>query len=173
MRAQSAHAGNITRVRAERYTPSHTVHDVAVFQTTIPIASSPEAVWAILVDFERWRDWNPSVPDIHGDAQLGSTLRMTLAMPGRPSAKVKATLTEVVPGRRLCWHGNVGANWLFSGTRTFELDPQSDGTVLVTHIEDVRGVLFPVFRAAMGPAIQQHHDNLNEALKRRAETGAG
>jgi hypothetical protein len=67
----------------------------------------------------------------------------------------------------------VGADWLFSGTRTFELDPQADGTVLFTHVEDVRGLLFPVFRAAMGPAIQQHHDNLNEALKRRAEAGAG
>jgi hypothetical protein len=145
---------------------------VAVFRTTIPIAASPESVWAILVDFDRWHDWNPSVPDIHGDAQTGSNLTMTLAMPGRPSAKVKATLTDVVPARLLRWHGNVGGDWLFSGTRTFELHPQPDGTVLMTHVEDVRGLLFPVFRALMGSAIQHHHDNLNEALKQRAEASA-
>ena len=151
---------------------SNTVHSVTVFQTTIPIAASAEAVWQILIDFERWQDWNPSVPELRGDAQVGSTVRMTLAMPGRPSAKVKARLTDVVPARRLCWHGSVGADWLFSGTRRFELDPQPDGTVLVTHVEDVRGLLFPVFQAVMGPAVQKHHDDLNEALKRRAEAPA-
>ena len=149
------------------------MRNVAVFRTGFPIAASPEAVWAILVDFERWPDWNPSVPDIRGDLQVGSTLGMTLAMPGRPAAKVKATLTDVVPARLLRWHGSVGADWLFAGTRTFELDPQPDGTVLMTHVEDVRGLLFPLFRALMGSAIQHHHDNLNEALKRRAEASAG
>ena len=142
---------------------------MAVFRTTIPISATAESVWAILVDFERWQDWNPSIPDLRGEARRGSTVRMTLTMPGRPSAKVKATLTEVVPARRLRWHGKVGADWLFSGTREFALEPQPDGTVLFTHVEDVRGVFFPVFRAVMGLAIQQHHDNLNDALKRRAE----
>jgi hypothetical protein len=146
---------------------------MAVFQTTLPIAASPDVVWNILTDFERWPDWNPSIPDIRGSAQRGSTVSMTLVMPGRPSAKVMATLTEVEPLSRLCWHGNVGADWLFSGTREFTLEPQPDGTVHVTHVEDVRGLLFPVFRAVMGSAIQHHHDGLNEALKRRAETGAG
>jgi hypothetical protein len=66
-------------------------------------------VWAILIDFERWSKWNPSVRLIRGEAQVGSEVKLTLAMPGRPSAKVKATLTEVVPERRL-WHGNVGGD---------------------------------------------------------------
>ncbi len=143
---------------------------MTVLQTTFPVAASPEVVWDVLIDFDRWHEWNPSVPSIRGEAELGSTVKLTLAMPGRPSAKVKATLTEVEPGRRLCWHGNVGADWVFAGTRQFVLDPQADGTVLVTHVENVRGVLFPVFSAVMGPAIQQHHDNLNEALTRRGES---
>ncbi len=143
--------------------------DMAVYRSTFPIAATAEVVWAILIDFDRWKEWNPSVPAISGDAQLGSTVKLTLAMPGRPSAKVKATLTEVVPERRLCWHGNVGGDWLFAGTREFVLDSQPDGAVLLTHVEVVTGLLFPVFRAVMGPAIQQHHEDLNEALKQRAE----
>jgi hypothetical protein len=63
----------------------------------------------------------------------------------------------------------VGGDWVFAGTREFDLDPQPDGSVLFTHVEDVTGLLFPVFRAVMGPAIQRHHENLNDALKRRAE----
>ena len=41
--------------------------------------------------------------------------------------------------------------------------------MLFTHVEDVRGVLFPLFRALMGSAIQRHHDALNAALKARVE----
>ena len=142
---------------------------MAVYRTTVPIAASAAVVWAVLTDFERWAEWNPSVPALRGDVELGSRLKLTLVMPGRPSAKVKATLTELVPERRLCWHGNVGGDRVFAGTREFDITPQADGTVLFTHVEDVSGMLFPVFRAAMGPAIQQHHDNLDTALKQRAE----
>ena len=145
---------------------------MAVYRTTLPIAASADVVWAVLTDFERWPEWNPSVPAIQGDVRLGSTLKLTLAMPGRPSAKVKAQVTELVPERRLCWHGNIGNDRVFAGTREFDLAPQPDGTVLVTHVEDVRGLLFPVFRAVMGPAIQQHHDNLTTALKERAEAAS-
>jgi hypothetical protein len=94
---------------------------------------------------------------------------LTLAMPGGPSPEVKARLDGVEPGRRLTWHGNVGADWLFAGTREFLVDAQPDGTVRFTHVEDVRGVLFPLFRAVIRSAIQRHHDALNVALTKRAE----
>ena len=93
---------------------------------------------------------------------------MILAMPGRPSAKAQANLREVDPGRRLCWHGNVGGDRAFAGTRELRIERQPDGTVLVTPVEDVTGLL-PVFRAAMGSAVQKPHANLNRALEERAE----
>jgi len=140
-----------------------------VFKTTFSVAASADRVWAVLGDLDKWSEWNPSVPSISGDFQQGSTLKLTLAMPGRPSANVKATVTDLQPGRRFAWHGNVGGDRIFQGTRSFDLEPQPDGTALVTHIEDVGGLLFPVFKALMGSAIQAHHDNLNKALKNRAE----
>ncbi|HET7736921.1 MAG TPA: SRPBCC domain-containing protein [Nocardioidaceae bacterium] len=140
-----------------------------VYETTFPVSASAEDVWRVLLDFDQWAEWNPSVPSISGGATKGSTLKLTLAMPGRPSAKVKATITELDPGRRLHWHGNVAGDGFFRGTRKFDLEPQPDGTTLVTHVEDVGGAFFPVFKLLMGSAIQKHHDNLNEALKARAE----
>ena len=142
---------------------------MTVMRTTFPVAASAATVWGILVDFERWSEWNPSVPAISGDARVGSTLSLTLAMPRRPSAKVKAKITELDPERRFSWHGNIGVDRFFAGTREFAIDPQPDGTVQVTHVETVTGLFYPVFRAIMGRAIQEHHDNLNTALKDRAE----
>lgn len=140
-----------------------------VFRTTFPVAASPERVWAVLADLGSWSEWNPSVPKASGEFAEGSTLKVTLAMPGRPSANVKATLTELDPNRRFVWHGNVGGDWFFRGTRTITIEPVADGTVQVTHIEDVGGAFFPVFKLLMGGAIQKHHDNFNEGLKARAE----
>lgn len=145
---------------------------MAVYRTTFPIRAPADTVWDVLTDFARYPEWNPSLPLISGELRPGSTVSMTLAMPGKPSPKVKARLRDVEPGRRLTWHGNVGADWLFAGTREFLIDPQPDGTVRFTHVEDVRGVLFPVFRTVMGSAIQQHHDALNAALTARAEGAA-
>ena len=142
---------------------------MAVHRTTFPVAASAETVWTVLTDFERYPEWNPSVPSISGELRAGATVSLTLGMPGRPSPKVKAELGDVTPGRRLTWHGNAGADWLFAGDREFLIDPQADDSVLVTHVEKISGVLFPLFRAVMGSAIQRHHDGFNASLKARAE----
>ena len=39
---------------------------------------------------------------------------------------------------------------LFAGTHEFVIEPRPDGTVLFPHVEDVTGLLFPVFHAVMG-----------------------
>ena len=145
---------------------------MAVYRTAFPIEASAEAVWDVLTDFGSYGGWNPSLPSISGELRAGSTVSLTLGMPGRPSPKVKATLGDVAPGRRLTWHGNAGADWLFAGDREFLIDRQPDGTVLFTHTEDVHGALFPLFRAVMGSAIQRSHDAFNAALKERAEARA-
>jgi hypothetical protein len=44
---------------------------------------------------------------------------------------------------------NAAADWLFAGDREFLIDEQPDATILLTHVEDVHGVLFPIFRAVM------------------------
>ena len=82
---------------------------MAVYRTTFPIVASPEAVWEVLTDFERYPEWNPSLPSISGELRPGSTVSLTLAMPGRPSPKVSAiqrhhdalnvALTERAEGR--------------------------------------------------------------------------
>lgn len=145
---------------------------MAVYRTTFPIAATPEAVWRVLTDFESYPAWNPSLPSISGELRSGSVVSLTLGMPGRPSAKVKAAFGEVSPARRLTWHGNVGADWLFSGDREFLIEPQPDGTVNFTHVEDIGGMLFPLFRLVMGSAIQRSHDAFNDALKDRVEGAA-
>jgi len=110
----------------------------------------------------------PVTPSIRGELRPGAEVALTLGMPGRRSPKVKARLTQLEACRRLSWDGNAGADWLFAGHREFVIDEQPDASVLFTHVEDVRGGLFPVFRVVMGTAIQRSHDAFNDALRTRA-----
>ena len=144
---------------------------MAVYRTTFPVAAPASVVWGVLTDFERYGEWNPSLPSIRGEVRPGAQVALTLGMPGRPSPKVKAHLGRVEPGRCLTWDGNAGADWLFAGHREFVLEPAGHG-VRVTHIEDVSGALFPLFRLVMGSAIQLSHDAFNDALKSRCEGAA-
>jgi len=78
---------------------------MATHRTDFQINASNEQVWAVLVDFENYADWNPSLPSISGDLREGSTVSLTLALPGRPNLNVKAQLREATPNRRLTWRG--------------------------------------------------------------------
>ncbi|KAA1416441.1 SRPBCC domain-containing protein [Nocardioides humilatus] len=143
---------------------------MALYRTTFPVAASADRVWEVISDFAGWSGWNPSVPSIKGELRTGSTCKVKLVMHGRPSVNVKVTLTDVDPGRRFAWHGNIAHDRFFAGDRSLEIEPQPDGTVLVTHTEEVTGAFFPVFKTLMGAAtIQAHHDELNAGLKQRAE----
>ena len=144
---------------------------MAVYRTTFPVAAPASVVWGVLTDFERYGEWNPSLPSIRGEVRPGAEVALTLGMPGRPSPKVKAHLGRVETDRCLTWDGNAGADWVFAGHREFVIEESEHG-VRVTHIEDVRGALFPVFRLVMGSAIQRSHDAFNDALKSRCEAAA-
>ena len=143
---------------------------MAELKTTFPVAADAATVWRVLVDFPRWSEWNTAVPSISGEAAVGSTLKLKLAMPGRPSANVTATLTDLDTKKHFRWHGNVAGDRFFAGTREVLLDERPDGSTWVTHVETVTGLFYPVFRLLMGGAIQKHHENFNSSLRDRAES---
>jgi carbon monoxide dehydrogenase subunit G len=48
---------------------------MVVCRTTFGIAASSEVVWAVLTDFERYSEWNPSLPSIVGDLRVAARCR--------------------------------------------------------------------------------------------------
>jgi hypothetical protein len=145
---------------------------MATHRTAFEVDASPEEVWAVIADFAVYPDWNPSIPAISGELREGEVVSLTLAMPGRPSMGAKAELLEVTPNRRLTWEGHLGADRIFTGRREFAVEPLPGGRARVTHVEDLRGLVAPLFEVLMRGPMRRHHDGLNRALKDRVE-GAG
>jgi uncharacterized membrane protein len=48
---------------------------------TIEIEASAESVWAVLIDFSGYPEWNPFIRSIEGTAEVGARLKARVAPP--------------------------------------------------------------------------------------------
>jgi hypothetical protein len=142
---------------------------MAVYQTTFEISAPAGRVWQVLTDLERYREWNPQIPSASGQLEVGARIRLRLALPARPTLDLSAMIEEVQPDRLLTWRGHVVTPWLFEGYRKFAIRPIDNWRSSVTHVEDIHGLLAPLFSALMGAAVAESQQMLNAALRARAE----
>ncbi|MGA7304572.1 MAG: SRPBCC domain-containing protein [Rhodothermales bacterium] len=142
------------------------------YQTSFEVNAPADRVWQVLTTLHRYPDWNPQIPLASGTLERGSQINLRLVLPHRPTMDLAATIEEVRPASLLTWRGHVMAPWFFEGYRRFEITPISETQVLVTHVEDIHGLLAPLFSVLMGTAVQKSHVAFNEALRFRAEGGS-
>jgi hypothetical protein len=140
-----------------------------VYKTNFEINASPQRVWETLTSFDRYPEWNPQIPAIRGQLEVGETIRLRLTLPGRPALEVSAKVEQLDPNALLTWRGHVLAPWFFEGYRRFEIRSLGERGVMFTHVEDIHGILGPVFSLLMGPPQRRSHEALNQALRARAE----
>jgi hypothetical protein len=143
-----------------------------IYRTTFAVDAPAVRVWEALTALERYPEWNPQIPRASGSLQPGGRIDLQLALPGRPPIDLTAIVEEARPGALLTWRGHVLARWLFEGYRRFEIEAVEPGRARVTHVEDVHGLLAPLFAMLVGPRVQSSHDLLNAALKARAEAAS-
>ena len=140
-----------------------------IYRPTFPVDAPASRVWEVLTAVDRYPDWNPQIPRLRGSLRQGERIHLQLALPGRPPMELTATIEDARPHALLTWRGHVLAPWLFEGHRRFEIEPAGPRQVRVTHVEDVHGLLAPLFGLVRGARVQASHDALNAALKARAE----
>lgn len=140
-----------------------------IYQSSFEINAPARRVWQILTALDRYPEWNPQIPRASGTIKEGATVNLRLTLSDRPPMDVSATIERAQPDALLTWRGHVVAPWLFSGYRKFEIEPLDNDHVRVTHVEDIRGLLAPIFSLVMGSATEKSQHALNEALRFRAE----
>lgn len=72
------------------------------FSISVDVKASPERVWEVMIDAERWHEWTPSVTSVElHDKPLAVGGRAVVRQPELPPAKFKITALE--PGRSFTW----------------------------------------------------------------------
>lgn len=140
-----------------------------LIRTQALIPAAPEAVWAVLADFERYAEWNPLNLEAHGTAVLGAKIPMVFRnlASKTPGATISQTVTLVTcdPGKALAWAGSVPL--LFRGRHHFTLSPEGRGTRLL-HGEDLRGLIPLTFsKAQIARDFVPAYEAVNVALAAR------
>lgn len=138
----------------------------------IEIEAPAERVWAVLADFAAYPQWNPFVRSAVGVPQQGARLRITVQPRGGKSMRFAPVVLVAEPGRELRWLGRFLLPGLFDGEHSFVIEPLAEGKVRFQHSERFSGILVGLFRASLDRGTKRGFEEMNRALKARAEEGA-
>jgi uncharacterized protein YndB with AHSA1/START domain len=98
-----------------------------IVETTI--AAPPQAVWDVLVEFERYDEWNAWLPELRGEAIVGERAVAKVWLDGRLRRAAHRVL-EVDAPVRLCWRDAGITTWFVWAMRCRTLEPIAGGTLL-------------------------------------------
>ena len=138
-------------------------------EQTAPVAASAEAVWAAVVDVERWPTWTRSMRRVarldEGPLAVGSRVRVKQPrfMP------VIWRVSELDPGRSFTWTSSTPGQ---DASVTRSVRPMGAGTSELTITVDITGVLAPVFGVTVNRITRRYLRMEAEGLARYL-AGAG
>lgn len=134
----------------------------------IGIQAPAEVIWEIVYDIARWSEWNPTYPKAEGQVRIGGTIDVTLALPGQPVQQLKPKILEWVPNEQLHWQ-LVMLGGLIRTVRYLEIAPLAEASCVVDNGELFGGLMGPSLGKRMGRTVRRGFEEMNEALKTRAE----
>lgn len=140
-------------------------------RTAVEINAAPTAVWAVLVDFAAYPEWNPVEVSMKGEPIVGTILEHTQQLtPGGKKRTFRPTIVTATPERELAWRGKIAFRGIFDVHHRFSLEPLDGGKRTTVHQDEhFSGVLVPLTRATLKQT-ERAFVTANNALKARVET---
>ncbi len=134
---------------------------------SIDIAATPAAVWKVLMDWNRYADWNPTLRAIEGQPRKGAKITVSIASPVGTLA-IPAVVTRLVINSGITWHSKMRLSGLFDRDHVIELSPDPAG-VRVTQTQTFAGILAPGASVVATGTVRDGLVKMNAALKERVE----
>jgi hypothetical protein len=138
-------------------------------RTEIEIKSYPESVWKILTDFATYDQWNPFINEIIGLPTEGSKIDISIETPSGKNRKYSPRITKVEEGRELRWFGKSSLPGFLNAEHIFTIEELQPERVRFTQREVFDGLLTRLFGKGLDVDVRQGFQDMNEALKKRAE----
>jgi hypothetical protein len=136
--------------------------------TEIDIDAAPDTVWAVLMDFAAYPEWNPFVVSLAGERRLGARLEASLQPAGGKAMRFRPVVTAFEDGRFFEWLGRLGIKGLFDGRHQYRIEPSGDRTKFIQS-EQFTGILVPLLSRSLNGGTRAGFEAMNRALKERAE----
>jgi len=142
---------------------------VKQLRAQIDIHATADRVWQVLTDFAAYPQWNTFLTRASGSARRGERLTIRLQPVGGRGMTFRPTVLEATPAERLRWLGHLMVTGLFDGEHSFTIQPLGQGQVRLVQQEEYRGLLVPLMARSLDRRTLPAFEQMNQALKRRAE----
>ena len=140
-----------------------------LLKTEIKINASPERVWSILTDLEKYTEWNPFIKNAKGKVQAEQKLEVIISPPNSKEMVFKPVVKSVIENSEFIWLGRFLFPGIFDGEHIFNLESLDDQTLLVQK-ENFSGILVPIMWNNLDTNTRAGFELMNKALKARAES---
>lgn len=134
----------------------------------IEIKTSPEKIWTVLTDLEKYAEWNPLLYRAEGKVALGEKVSIS-AKTDSSDMHFDCSVVKVVPEREFSWKFHVKLPFLFRGEHIFKIEPIGDDRVRFIDREIFKGLLVPLQAKNLATNAKAGMVAMGEALKQRAE----
>ena len=136
--------------------------------TEIEIQASPEKVWQILTNLDKWPAWNPFIHHAIGIAKVGEKVDITFKS-GSKEMTLHCTVVKVEPNKELRWKYHIALPILFSGEHSFIIEQVESNKVRFIDREIFNGLLVSSQAKDIDTNSRQGFEAMDKALKARAE----
>ena len=141
-----------------------------VYSDIVEINAPIEKVWRVLLDFDRYGDWNPFTYKVETDLKIGSPVNLYVKLPRRGSKLQVEYIREVSEPNILSWGMTMGAEFLLTAVREQHLKALGCECCTYQSTDAFSGVLTPVVKMLFSHSIRDGFNAMAYALKARAET---
>lgn len=136
----------------------------------IEINAPVERVWDILVDLDRYPEWNPFTVRVDSTLEVGSPVDLYVRMKPNKEILQQEIVTAVEPNKKLSWGLTMGAKFILFTDRYQVLEPLGPNRTRYFTSDDFSGLLTPIVMMLYRSHIKAGFDGIARALKARAES---
>jgi hypothetical protein len=112
----------------------------------IEINAPTSVVWATIIDFENYKNWNTQLTYLGGTVQPEGKLNLKLLIAGFDPYEFSPKISQWKVKKQFAWIARTGLPRIFDGEHFFELTDLGNGKTLLTNREVYRGILSPVIK---------------------------
>lgn len=138
----------------------------------IEINAPAQRVWEALTDFASYPQWNPFIRRASGVPRTGERLEVRMEPSGSRGMTFRPKVLNAEANRELHWLGHLFVRGVFDGEHFFTIEPLGESRVRFVQREVFRGFLVPLLSGALDRDTRRGFEEMNRALKERAEAGA-
>ena len=144
-----------------------------VIDETIEIDASPETVWRVITDFNRYCEWNPFVIGCESTLRVGDPIDMRVHVFRSFAQPQRETITHHEPGRRFCYGVPDMPFGAMRSQRCHQVSRLEGGrTVYQSHF-DLSGWLSPIVSFLLGRQLRRGFSEMTRAIRGRSQELAG